>query len=312
MGTKTRIVLLAGFLGAGKTTLLNHIISGKTEMSGIVVIINEFGSIGVDASLIKKKNTEVIELVSGCVCCTLATDLRILLDKIWKTYNPHTLFIEASGVADPHTLISMFKEDGIKSQIESYRTVTVLDAGFWEMRSIMGDIFRCQVDPADLILFNKVDLLEADIIERYLDEVKEILPYTPVVPTVRCRIDLESVLWSDSIKSHTLFSHDHDKGPGPQKADKGFVTLSYQNSEPLDESCFKEFVTELPLNIFRMKGTVRFQDRTVMVNYVGGKNEWTDEGKDSETRLVFIGWDVASEKTLLRLKECLSRIQNSE
>jgi len=304
MGNQTRIVLLAGFLGAGKTTLLNHIISGRTDMSGILVIVNEFGNIGIDASLIKKQDAEIIELTSGCICCTLAIDLRMLLDKIWKQYNPDTVYIEASGVADPHSLISIFNDDEISSHIDSYRTVTVLDAGFWEMRTIMGDIFRCQIDPADLILMNKVDLLEAEKVTQYLNEVKEILPRTKVLPTVHCRIDLESVLWSETIEANTPFSHDHDKRHGTKMSDKSFVTFSYRNSDPLDEDCFKKFVNELPFNIFRMKGTVRFQDRTAMINHVGGKSDWTDEDKVTETSLIFIGWDIESEGTLLKLKKC--------
>ena len=305
MSNKSKIILIAGFLGAGKTTLLRHIISGKRDMSGLVLVINEFGKIGIDATLIKKEEADIIELTSGCICCTLAIDLKILLKKIFFQYNPHTIFVEASGVADPRSIISVFKEKEIAAHILAQRTVTVLDAGFWEMRSIMGDIFHSQLDPADLILFNKVDLLETDKIKQYLYQVKQELPHTRVIPTVYGRIDLESVLWGHLKQQSKSSVDDHFLEHKAHSAAEGFATFSFQDSSPLNEVCFKRFVSDMPLNIFRLKGTVRFQDRTVMINHVGGKSEWTDEDKVDETRLIFIGWDIECDETLARLKECL-------
>jgi G3E family GTPase len=305
MENKTRIVLLAGFLGAGKTTLLTHILGHQTGMSGTVVIINEFGKIGIDASLIKKEEADIIELTSGCVCCTLAVDLRITLEKVWREYNPQRIIIEASGIADARSLVSLFQEESISTHLESVCTVTVLDAGFWEKRTILGEIFNAQLDPADLILLNKVDLLEIEKLRQYLKEVEEMFPLATVMPTVHCRIDPELLQPGADKIENKRFRHEHSVGNDAKGDDKDFVTFSYQSSEAINENLFKKFVNELPFNMFRMKGTVGFEDRTVMINHVGGASEWINEEEKKETRLVFIGWNVSGDDILTRLNQCL-------
>ena len=67
---KVDIILLSGFLGAGKTTLLKQILSWETDLSGTVVLVNEFGTVGIDGELLKDVGSDIIELNSGCVCCT--------------------------------------------------------------------------------------------------------------------------------------------------------------------------------------------------------------------------------------------------
>ena len=70
-GQKTAVIILAGFLGSGKTTLLKQILSWETDLSGTVVVVNEFGDVGIDGALLKDAGSDVVELTSGCICCTL-------------------------------------------------------------------------------------------------------------------------------------------------------------------------------------------------------------------------------------------------
>jgi G3E family GTPase len=101
----------------------------------------------------------------------------------------------------------------------------------------------------------------------------------------------------------------HDDGKGGHTehgVDAGnFVTFSFQDRGGMDESRFKQFVAELPWELFRMKGPVRFKENTMLINFVGGRSEWVSWEGDEETRLAFIGWDVDSAATLKKLKECL-------
>ena len=301
---KTRLILLAGFLGAGKTTLLKQILSNKTDMSDTVVIINEFGEIGIDASLIQRQDAEIVELTSGCICCTLALDLGILLKKIWAQYDPRYIIIEASGVADPNSLISVFQDDEIEAHIESFKTVTVLDADFWEMRTIMGKIFQCQIEPSDLILLNKIDSIDAEKVKQYLKEIQESLPGIRVVPTTYCRTDLLDILWRDDYSNHPRLSIAPNVDHHEHQDDNRFVTYSYVSSQSMDETCFKRFVQELPFDVFRMKGTVQFRDRTAEVNHVGGKCELLEQARISQTRLTFIGWNTTFTEIERKLKKC--------
>jgi len=326
---KARVMLLVGFLGAGKTTLLKHILSWKADMSDTVVIVNELGDIGIDGSLLQGEESDIIELTSGCICCTLIVDLKVLLKRIWERFNPQWLFIEASGVADPASLNSLFHEDEIKQHTEFFQIITILDAECWEMREIMGQLFHRQLNAADLILLNKIDLLDTDKVKRCIKEVREALPQAKVLPTMHCRIDPESVSWEvrqdeldwaevqsfaeslpqGSIKgtdlNHDSHEHAHEQVDGDHASEADFVAFSFQDSKPLDEACFKRFIEELPFEVFRVKGTVRLPDRTVLVNFVGGRSEWTDCDYPADTRLAFVGWEIEADETLCKLKECV-------
>jgi G3E family GTPase len=107
--SKTKVLVLAGFLGAGKTTLLKRILSWETDLSDTVVIVNEFGAVGIDGSLLADAGSDVVELTSGCVCCSLQADLNQTLKKIQKQFNPKRIFIEATGVADPLAIRKFFR-----------------------------------------------------------------------------------------------------------------------------------------------------------------------------------------------------------
>ena len=78
---KASVVLLSGFLGAGKTTLLKSILSWESDLSDTVVVVNEFGEVGIDGALLKGAGTDVVELTSGCICCTLSADLIQSLER---------------------------------------------------------------------------------------------------------------------------------------------------------------------------------------------------------------------------------------
>ena len=113
-----------------------------------------------------------------------------------------------------------------------------------------------------------------------------------VVPTTYCRTDLLDILLRDDYSNHPRLSIAHNVDHHEHQDDNGFVTYSYVSSQSMDETCFKRFVQELPFDVFRMKGTVQFRDRTAVVNHVGGKCELLEQTRISQTRLTFIGWNT--------------------
>jgi G3E family GTPase len=312
---KAHVVLLSGFLGAGKTTLLKRILSWQIDLSHTVVIVNEFGDIGVDGALLKDSGSDVIELTNGCICCTLSPDFRQSLTSVWGRFKPERIFIEASGVADPTSLVSVLAEPQIASIMTIAKVVTVLDADFWEARETFGPLFYHQLGAAHLILLNKIDLADKDKIPLFLKEIHELLPDAQVLPTLHCAIDPET-LWAPKtagLKPMDFYRpaafHDH-----PPKTDHGhlhsvdasrFIMFSFQGHEVMEESCFRKFIAELPCEMFRVKGPVRFPDRTIMLNFVGGKAEWLPWEEEPETRLAFIGWKVSKAETLEQVKRCV-------
>ena len=154
-----------------------------------------------------------------------------------------------------------------------------------------------------------------------MQEIREGLPHTRVVPTVHCRVDWDSI-WADvhhdmesregihstlemisDTDRHEGAIHDHEHGI--HAAEAGFIAFSFQESQPLHETSFKQVIEALPPEIFRVKGPVRFQNGTVLINYVGGRAEWTDWDGEPGTRLAFVGWDTTGDDTLSDLKKCV-------
>ena len=329
---KTKVIILSGFLGAGKTTLLKRILSWKMDLSGTVVIVNEFGDLGIDRLLLKDSRSGIIELVGGCVCCSLKTDLILTLKKIWDEYNPNQVFIEASGVADPGAIIETIHDKTFKANMGTPKVVTVLESDAWEHRENFGSFFLSQLKEADLILLNKIDNIEQGLIPKTLKEIHEAIPKAQIVPTTYCNIDPEN-LWinehlkEDKEKPDRFFNiphssegnekvgHDHNHehssyadSPHKHEAEKmGFKSFSFHSKELFDEGCFNQFIQGLPWELFRVKGFVRFPNRTVMVNYVGGKAELADWTGVKETSLAFVGINVKGDETILKLKSCITR-----
>lgn len=322
---KSAVFLLSGFLGAGKTTLLKRILAWETDLSDTVVLVNEFGEVGIDGALLKNSGLDVVELTSGCICCTLNANLKQSLVSIWEKYKPRRIFIEASGVADPTAILTVLEDSPLNDTMALEKIVTVLEADLWEAHENFGRFFYNQLNAAHLILLNKIDQLDEWKIPRYLDEIHAIIPGCQVVPTLRCSID-PATLWTPAAAKRLMLkpmhfiqeiasddlgqSSQHDPGEGRGQATAiqpdQFVTFSFQDSRTMDEICFNHFIKALPWEVFRMKGPVRFADRTEIINFVGGKGEWYKWDGQPETRLAFIGWKVNPSKILERLGRCVS------
>jgi len=315
---KADILLLAGFLGAGKTTLLKRILSWEADLSETVVLVNEFGDIGIDGALLKDSGSDVIELTSGCICCTLSADLHQSLARIWNRYKPRRILIESSGVADPKSIVPVLQAPGLSQYMDLKKTVTVLDTDFWEAREAFGPLFYNQLEMADLILLNKIDLVEQEEIHRFLKEIHQVIPGSQVMPTFHCGIDPESLWVTATPRTSQLMpirffqpvtsdSHSHREQDNHTAKATHYVTFSFQDLKIIDETRFKKFISNLPWEVFRIKGPVRFADRVVMLNFVGGKSEWTPWKGQSQTQLAFIGWDINSEEILKKAASCIHK-----
>jgi G3E family GTPase len=326
---KAKVILLAGFLGAGKTTLLKKILSWSSDPSRTVLIVNEFGEIGVDAALLKGTGSGIVEMRGGCLCCTLRGDLKATVREVLNRYDPKQVFIEATGVADPVPVLEALHDRDFEERLEVFKVIAVLEADLWENRDSFGAFFMRQLERADLILLNKIDAVELEKIPQLLREIHETLPKSQVVPTLYCDLDPD-VVWMkggsggiqplphDWIQApiHSVANGTPTHGHGHKKEETsgflhfeahamGYVAFSFHDEVILDEHCFNLFTRNLPWEVFRMKGPVRFRRRTVMVNHAGGRSEWLEWPDEKETSLSFVGLRVDGEKILEKLKDCI-------
>merc|ERR1711934_527301 len=136
--SRVPVTVLTGFLGSGKTTLLNHILTA-THGKKIAIIENEFGDVGIDDSLLAKNTQmqaeeEIIEMMNGCICCTVRQDLVVVLDKLATRIEAGTLkidaiVIETTGMADPAPVAqTFFVDDAVQQFAMLDGIVTLIDA----------------------------------------------------------------------------------------------------------------------------------------------------------------------------------------
>ncbi len=305
---QTEIFVIAGFLGSGKTTLLKRILAWDADLRNTAVIVNEFGKVGLDSDMLKQGGSDVIELTSGCVCCTMKADLNLTLQALWKRSRPTRILIELSGVGNPVSVVETLNEAAMHDHMAVKKVITIVDADNWEVRDCFGSLFSKQIQEADLILLNKSDTVDPKQILFFLKEINELVPDAEVIPTIYSNVDFQTLFagsaWNlprpiNALKSTADIETDLDR------ADRLFVTFSFQGPEILNETCFHDFMRNLPWELFRVKGTVRFENRTVFVNHVGNKTEWENWLGRDETRLVFIGCGIDSEATTRNLKRCV-------
>ncbi len=317
---KIKVFIITGFLGAGKTTLLKRILESAADLSRTVVLINEFGKIGIDRSLIKHTAAEdIIELTSGCICCSLKTDMVQTLQILRHQYAPEQLVIETTGIADPLPIIESLSDRTLFPYFQLEKTITVLDIDFWEARETFGTVFKSQLNEADIILLNKIDTIDKPDIPVFLKEIKEESANGLVIPTIHCNIDPDIILSQPEQESQGKIKGSGFQIYDPEKdfyspvstedtmtaKEAGFISFLFKTTKTMHKEVFMEFLNTIPLELFRIKGPVRFADRTQMLNFVGGKIQWEKWPDTVTTCLVFIGWNVIEELIIERLNNCI-------
>ncbi|UCF82529.1 MAG: GTP-binding protein [Desulfobacteraceae bacterium] len=323
---KVKVLVIAGFLGSGKTTLLRNILYWEKDLSDTVVIVNELGKVGIDGALLRKGGSDVFELTSGCVCCTIRTELARTLRDVCDRYKPKRILLEATGVAEPNKVASALEDGDLKQSIEINQAITVLDIKYWIGKENFGQFFMNQLAQADLILLNKIDTVDKKKVWESLKEIHETVPGSHAVPTIYCKVDPE-ILWADGpkkVSSNELLGfylpahgtetnheyghchyHNAERNHAHLRDINGFVAFDFLEIMPLDETSLKRFLEKAPWGLFRIKGPVRFPDRTLLLNFVCGRSEWETWDGDQDTRLAFVGWGVNGHEVIEQLKRCV-------
>ena len=207
---KVPVTILTGFLGSGKTTLLNHILTAQHGKK-IAVIENEFGEVGIDDALIKPKlktdtEEDVIEMMNGCICCTVRQDLVEVLKKLAKRSEKglklDAIVIETTGLADPAPVAQTFfvdddvKEfctlDGIITLVDAKHVVQHLDD---EKPEGAENEAVEQVAFADRLILNKCDLVpEESELKKVEDRLRAINKFAPIVRSTQAKVSADQVL----------------------------------------------------------------------------------------------------------------------
>lgn len=252
-------ILLTGFLGAGKTTLLNRLIE-HYQSKRTVLLINEFGKVGIDGELLVAGNYQKIELNKGSLfCICVRTDFIFEVEKITTQIKPELLVIEATGLADTSEMEKMLALPNLKNHIQLKACICVIDCqNFLKIKDILRAPVT-QIQSADMVLLNKIDLVTEDQIEQVQSAVKLISPNVPILRTQFAEIsftELEKI-------SHPAIDSEGDLGEGRPdpvasitlEADGNFTHKSWDQ--------FRNFVGS---NVMRMKGFVIIDKKSYYVD----------------------------------------------
>lgn len=304
------IVLVSGFLGAGKTTLIRHLLTSRTERFGkVAVIVNEVGEIGVDGALLSGRDVDILELTSGCICCTIKTDFSRAVQEIHDRIRPDFLVVEATGVAQPGDMLDVLFDPPLSEFSRLKSLVTVVDADFLKARELLGSFYDNQIRSADTLILNKTDLVE----ERALQEMEALLrqlnPRSMIFTTRYCAVDPSQLFWGGPGDRQ---EHPHDHNGLEDHHELGFQNFSFEDERPMDRGRLDQFLKALPPTLFRCKGWIRFPDNSALLDFTGGRYQIVPAGSSRPNALSFVGRNCDENEILHALEECLIKQPTKE
>ena len=320
------VTVITGFLGSGKTTLLSSILK-KKEMQKTAVIINEFGEIGLDHALIEHTDENIVELQSGCICCTIQGDLnKTLIDLFDKMMNGkvssfNRILIETTGLANPvpiiHTLMSsielirIYSLDGVITVVDSINGEKTLDLHEESLK---------QLALAEKIILSKTDIVDKDEINSLIYRIKEINPVSQIVFSKFGNIPLEEIFglgaydpykksedvkkWLAAEKYKDKKHHQHHDVNRHNENIRAFSMMSEKPANMIAFSFFRDMITAaLGANLLRMKGIINIagEERPAVIHgvqHIFHPVQWLETWPDNDrrTKLVFITQNIKKEQ----------------
>src|SRR5690349_3713689 len=232
MGPRIPITLITGPLGSGKTTLLRHILA--IYPAKIAVVMNEFGEIAIDTKVIEGKNVRIAELGGGCVCCSLLGEFEAAVNEIIEKIEPERIVVETTGLAEPEALVFNIQEALPQCRLDG--VVSVIDADMLIRFPELGHTTRLQIEDADILLLNKIDLIDPSQIESVETKLRRLNSTAAMIHTERCRIDPELLFGVGRARKIASAEHQHQ----PE-----FESFAFVSGKTFWRDCFENFADDL-------------------------------------------------------------------
>jgi G3E family GTPase len=318
----TTVYLITGFLGSGKTTLLNRIINRFPKEKKLTLLVNEFGEIGVDGTLVEGDGIDMMEISKGSIFCVcVKTDFIKGLYELNAKVQPDVLLIESTGVANPSDLKKDIKLPIFNDRFHFMEQFCVIDAvHFLDAYGVYASIEK-QIASSSVFIINKTDIASTETIAKTKNVIRQFHPDPQFIKTSYANIPLEQFfdfLEDESAKSETV---DPEKDKLPVLSAKELeefidnlldspdleltppdtlMSVAYRWSGN-DLEQIRTMIRKLPAAVVRAKGFIESNGRFHLLNFVMG--DWTiEETELPEDRIkhknivVFIGPPESMEK----------------
>ena len=281
---RTPVVVVTGFLGSGKTTLVNHLVRARTES---LVIVNEYGDVAIDHSLVEGVEEEAIPLPNGCLCCHVRGDLEealmgaALRRRRGEIAGFDRVIVETSGLADPGPVAqTLYADHALSRDYKLGPIVTVVDAADGEARRASADIARSQIAAADVVVLSKADRA-AD----FSQVRSEIAALNPAVECIAARYgDVDAKLLLEVTPEKKTFA--------PAAHSGAIRSFSMKFERPVRRDLLQHFLATLVelrgTDLLRVKGFVPVEDGLVAVQGVRHVFDRLRKVERGEPALVFI------------------------
>ncbi|MBI1385128.1 MAG: cobalamin biosynthesis protein CobW [Rhizobiales bacterium] len=284
---KIPVTVVTGFLGAGKTTLIRHLMANAGGRR-LAVVVNEFGSLGVDGEILRSCADEncpeenIVELANGCICCTVADDFIPTIEALMALPSrPDHILIETSGLALPKPLLKAFDWPAIRSRITVDGVIALADAeavaagrfapnpeavdaqraadDSLDHETPLAEVFEDQIACADLVLLTKVDLTSRAEIEKAKEVIAAEAPRKlAIVEMAEGRVDPRVVLGLNSAAEDDIASRPSHHDGADDHEHEDFDTVVVELAEESDPERLAEAIRRLAREqrILRVKGYV--------------------------------------------------------
>ena len=285
MSHTTEVYLITGFLGSGKTTFLNRIIKKFPKEKKLTLLVNEFGEIGIDGTLVEGDDIDTIEISRGSIFCVcVKSDFIKGLYELHNTVKPDALIIESTGVANPIELKRDLQLPIFKGRFKFAEQFCIIDAvHFLDAYSIYASSEK-QIESSTVFIINKTDKAETDKIEQIKKIVSKFHPNPPFFETTYSKIPLdkffhfkiedkkifekqETVLTSAELEKfiEIMFNNPNPNLSPPDLLASTTWTLKQNKIQKI-----KSIVETLPPSIIRAKGFIEEKNEIYTFDYVMG------------------------------------------
>ena len=308
--------VFSGFLGSGKTTIISHLIDElQTSGKQVIYIKNEIGNENIDGALMRGKHIQTKELLNGCICCTLVGPFISAIDEIVENFQPDRIIIEASGAADPAAIALMIDAN---PKLRRDGVIVIVDVVNFDGYKDISLTARNQAKFTDLIVFNKIELVDLAQKRAVVGYIRELNDHSPIVEAPGGKVSSRVVFGTDPAElNEMLEAFDHESASPDENAhahhahadhltQDGIESTTVTFPQPPSQTELMTYLTSLPPAVFRVKGVLELAaGEQVIVNKVGVRTELTpwpaDQTLPAQTHLlVLIGFHLLDQVTALQ------------